>query len=141
MIREKLKSEKGITLVALVITIVILLILTGVTITGINTSNNIVPYNNMIADITLLEEKISMYYNKYGEIPILQDGIERQIDAETYYEIDLSKLQGITLNYGTKYNGDEEDVYLVNNNLEVCYLGRSKMIKNLHLGQTRIFEL
>ena len=53
MIKEKMKSNKGITIVALVTTVIIILILLGVTISGINTYNNEVPYNNMVADITL----------------------------------------------------------------------------------------
>ncbi len=120
MTREKIKSNKGITMVALVTTVIIMLILLGVSINGINTSNNAVPYNNMVADITLLEQKLLSYYNKYKEIPKTE--IIKQIDGVQYYEIDLSKLENITLNYGIKYNGDEEDIYLVNDNLNVYYL-------------------
>lgn len=120
MTKEKIKSNKGITMVALVTTVIIMLILLGVSINGINTSNNAVPYNNMVADITLLEEKLLLYYNKYKEIPKAE--IVKQIDETQYYEIDLSKLENITLNYGTKYDGDEEDIYLVNDNLKVYYL-------------------
>lgn len=120
MTKEKIKSNKGITIVALVTTVIIILILLGVTISGINTSNNAVPYNNMMADITLLEEKLLSYYNKYKEIPKTE--ITKQIDGIQYYEIDLSKLENLTLNYGIKYDGDEEDIYLVNDNLKVYYL-------------------
>ena len=120
MTKEKIKSNKGITMVALVTTIIIMLILLGVSINGINTSNNAVPYNNMVADITLLEEKLLLYYNRYKEIPKTE--MAKQIDGVQYYEIDLSKLENVTLNYGIKYNGDEEDIYLVNDNLNVYYL-------------------
>ena len=120
MTKEKIKSNKGITMVALVTTIIIMLILLGVSINGINISNNAVPYNNMVADITLLEEKLLLYYNRYKDIPKTE--IVKQIDGVQYYEIDLSKLKNITLNYGIKYNGDEEDIYLVNDNLKVYYL-------------------
>lgn len=120
MTKEKIKSNKGITMVALVTTIIIMLILLGVSINGINISNNAVPYNNMVADITLLEEKLLLYYNKYKEIPKTE--MAKQIDGAQYYEIDLSKLENVTLNYGVKYNGDEEDIYLVNDNLKVYYL-------------------
>lgn len=120
MTKEKIKSNKGITMVALVTTIIIMLILLGVSINGINISNNAVPYNNMVADITLLEEKLLLYYNRYKEIPKTE--MAKQIDGVQYYEIDLSKLKNITLNYGIKYNGDEEDIYLVNDNLKVYYL-------------------
>ena len=39
MIKNRLKNEKGITLIALIITIIVLLILAGITI-GMLTSNN-----------------------------------------------------------------------------------------------------
>jgi len=116
---EWISQNKGITLVPLIITIVILLILSGAAITSINESNDVGPYNNMVADLTLLEDKILVYYNKYGEIPKVE-GDNQTING--YYNIDLTKLQNVTLNYGTQDEGDETDIYLVNDNLEVYYL-------------------
>lgn len=127
MITDKIKSNKGITIVVLVTTVIIMLILLGVTINGINISNNSVAYNNMVADINLLEEKLLSYYNKYKEIPKTE--VTEEIDGITYYEIDLSKLNNLTLNYGIN-NGDN-DIYLVNDNLNVYYLKgveKSKMV-------------
>lgn len=127
MIIDKIKSNKGITIVVLVTTVIIMLILLGVTINGINISNNSVAYNNMVADINLLEEKLLSYYNKYKEIPKTE--VTEEIDGITYYEIDLSKLNNLTLNYGIN-NGDN-DIYLVNDNLNVYYLKgveKSKMV-------------
>lgn len=118
MIIDKIKSNKGITIVALVTTVIIMLILLGVTINGINISNNSVPYNNMVADINLLEEKLLSYYNKYKEIPTTN--VTEEIDGSIYYEIDLSKLDNLTLNYGI--NDGDNDIYLVNDNLNVYYL-------------------
>lgn len=121
-----IKSKKGITMISLVITIVILLILSGTAIYNLNLSNGVGRYNNMIADIKLLNDKVLVYFNKYGEIPKTAREINI-INNETYYEIDLSKLEGITLNYGKDY-GEEisltnsSDVYLVNSNLNVYYL-------------------
>lgn len=118
MIKNKVRSSKGITIVALIATIIILLILSGTAIYTIKTSNDISPYNNMVADIQLLEDKIMLYYKNYEAIPT--KGSPRTIDNKTYYEIDLSKLNGITLYLG---NGeDATDIYLVNSNLEVYYL-------------------
>ena len=117
MIKEKINSNKGITLVSLVVTIVILLILSTISIQAIKSSNDIGPYNNMVADINLLEDKILIYYNKYNEIPKTSEEIE--IEGTKYYKIDLTKLDNVTLNFGV--NEDSEDYYLVNNNLEVYY--------------------
>lgn len=127
MIIDKIKSNNGITIIALVTTVIIMLILLGVTISGINMSNNSVAYNNMVSDINLLEGKLLSYYNKYKEIP--KTDITENIDGVTYYEIDLSKLDNLTLNYGIN-NGDN-DIYLVNDNLNVYYLKgveKSKMV-------------
>ena len=63
-----IKKEKGITLVALVITIIVLLILAGVTIAmvvgdnGILTRSKQSKFNTQVAE---LDEKVGMnYYNK-----------------------------------------------------------------------------
>lgn len=125
MINMKYNSQRGITMVSLIITIIILLILSSTIIYNMNSSNKVVGYNNMIADIKLLEDKLLVYFNKYGEIPKTSRAIN--INNKDYYEIDLSKLDNITLNYGKEYNESTEltensDVYLVNDSLDVYYL-------------------
>lgn len=120
-----IKSQKGITLVSLIITVILLLILTSTVAYNLNYSNKATRYNNMIADIKLLEDKVLIYFNKYGEVPKTTRTIE--INNTEYYEIDLSKLDDITLMYGKDYNKSENltntlDVYLVNNSLEIYYL-------------------
>ncbi|MBQ2916849.1 MAG: hypothetical protein IJE59_01525 [Clostridia bacterium] len=125
MIKDKLNSQKGVTLTALIVSIIILLILSSVIIKNITSSNKVVAYNNMIADIKLLEDKVLIYFNKYAEIPRTSRTIN--IIGKEYYEIDLSKLDNITLNYGVEYGSKEEltetsDVYLVNQSLDVYYL-------------------
>lgn len=121
LIYKKISQNKGVTLVALIMTIVLLLILSGVAISNLNKSSNVAPYNNMIADIELLTDKIVIYYNKYGKVPIIENS-SQIIDDIEYYKIDLNKLENITLNYGTEKDGNAKDIYLVNNNLEVYYL-------------------
>lgn len=96
-----LKRNRGITLVALVITIILLLILTGTIIYNVDLSNSKLYYDKMVADINLLNDKILVYYNKYNEIPKTDRSIK--INEVTYWEIDLSKLDNITLNYGKGY--------------------------------------
>lgn len=130
-----IKSQKGITLVSLIITVILLLILTSTIAYNLNYSNKAVGYNNMIADIKLLEDKILVYFNKYGEIPKTSRTIE--IDNIEYYEIDLSKLDDITLMYGKDYNksGNLEntlDVYLANSSLQVYYLRGMELSGKIH---------
>ena len=82
MIREKISSNRGITIISLVVTVILLLMLTGAGIYSINMSNNRAYYNKMVADINLLNDKVLVYYNKYNEIPKTS-----RIDALTIVDI------------------------------------------------------
>lgn len=118
-------SNKGITMVSLVITIVLLSILTGTITYNISLSNGLEEYNNMIADINLLKDKIIIYHNKYGEIPVTNRKFN--LNETEYKEIDLKKLENITLNYGDEYGQEKDlttnsDVYLIDSNLNIYYL-------------------
>jgi len=120
-----IESKKGITLVSLVVTVILLLILSGVSISNLNLSNEIGKYNNMVSDIKLLEDKALIHYNKYKEIPKTSRTIN--VNGTEYYEIDLSKLENLTLNYGDEYGETSEltnssDIYLINSSLSVYYL-------------------
>ena len=127
---KKLKSKKGITLVSLIIAIIILSILSTITINTINYSQNVTPYNKMIADISVLEDKALIYYNKNGEIPVIEN-TEETIGSVSYSKLDINKLDNITLNYGT--NSENGDYYLINNGLQVYYKkGTEKVGKIYH---------
>lgn len=64
MKKNILKNERGITLVVLMLTIIIMAILVGAVVTNIDTGADIRNYQYMRADIELLESKIMTYYNK-----------------------------------------------------------------------------
>ena len=122
------KGKKGVTLTSLVVTIVILLILTATVITNTYTGSDYKKYKLMCADVTMLEEKINIYYNKYGELPIISEGGEVLTanmpqdlvgDLDTshqFWKIDTSKLSGITLNFG-----DEIDVFIIDTTTHKVY--------------------
>ena len=112
-------------MVSLVIIIVLLSILTGTVAYNISLSNGVEKYNNMIADIKLLKDKILMYHNKYGEVPVTDRTFN--VNENEYKEIDLKKLENITLNYGGEYGQEKDlstnsDVYLIDSNLNIYYL-------------------
>ena len=113
-----IKNQKGITMVILLVTIIIIGILATITITALSNTDNIGPYNKMIADIDLLEDKILIYYNQNGEIPVIPN-TEETINNMTYKKIDINKLENITLYYGS--SNEQNDYYLVNDSLEVYY--------------------
>lgn len=110
-----MKSEKGITMVVLIVTIVVIILITGAVIYNISNYTNSNIEANIKADMEMLHDKIVMYYSKYEEIPKTDrsinlynyssnDNIEESEDEEVYFhEIDLNKLENVTLNYGLEF--------------------------------------
>lgn len=91
-----------------------------------NESIKISELNNMYKDISILENKIALYYLDFGNLPIKQD---RKIefknsinpnDNDIYYEIDLNKLDNISLFFGDKILGSK-DIYIINEQSHTIY--------------------
>ena len=129
--KKLFKNQNGITLVMVLVTIAVIAILVGVTITNFDTGTDIRNYNYMVADIQLLKDKILIYYNNTGTIPTTGSiisasniiGIQASSrDNNNYYLIDLNELSNITLNFGGG-NLTDNDVYIINEQShEVYYL-------------------
>lgn len=116
-----MNNQKGITLTILVATIAVLAIIIGSISYSSMSSLKMKLYYNMCSDIELLDEKIALYYLQKNELPIkgnpnnVNDLIvnysENNINynpnnSGTLYQIDLSKLDNLSLNY-TDYYIDE----------------------------------
>lgn len=132
--KNKIKQEKGVTLSILVITIIVLLILTSTLIYNAKGSINIQNTTKLYNDIELLREKVSEYYNEYGEIPAkieytnigsLSNILSKNNDTGKFYVIDLEAMKGISLNYGKDYENIKNnpnnansytDIYIINEN-------------------------
>lgn len=129
MINIKLKENKGITLVALILAIVIMLIISSILIYNAGTATKTKALNNMYNDISSLTNKIQIYYSKYGEIPAVKEpytNVEsikfiNQNDNDKYYVIDLEALENVKLSYGKDYskykqnaNAELTDIYVIN---------------------------
>lgn len=153
--KYKLKQEKGITMIALVITVIILLIITNMLIYNSKDSIHINALTNLYNDIELLKEKVSEYYNEYGNIPAeikytnignLSEILSKNNDIGDFYIIDLEAMQGITLNYGKDYEkikNDENDsnsytdIYIINENSHnIFYVAGIEIQEN---NQTKIY--
>ncbi len=83
--------------------------------------------NNMYKDIKTLEDKIALYYLDNGKLPVKTDikidFFEKSInpnDGEFYYEVDLDKLENITLSYGYKRQS-VDDIYIINEESHTVY--------------------
>lgn len=127
----RIRENKGITMVALVVTIVILLILSSVVIIEMNTGDKFKDYQYMKADIEVIKDRVHSYrFKNVDSIPtkgsvlpsVDLSGQASGRDNSNYYEVDLEKLGNITLNYG-KGNSTDKDIYIINEkSQEVYYL-------------------
>lgn len=145
--KYRIKQEKGISMVSLIITIIILVILTNMLIYNAEDNIQIERITDLYNDIELLREKVSEYYNKYGGIPAkiqyenisgLSDVLSKSNDTGEFYVIDLEAMQGITLNYGKEYENiknDESnaknytDIYIINENSHNIFYVKGIIIK------------
>lgn len=147
----KLKNNKGVTLIVLTITIIVLLIITSITIYNSKRQLAIKNVNNLYSDIETISTKVSDYYLKNNSLPIFENnaylnntsqlqllfksngGVGELInpnDDGPYYVINLSKLENLTLNYGRDYKkwADDstfqtyQDLYIINGvTLQIYY--------------------
>ena len=145
--KNKLRQEKGITMMALVVTIIILLILTSVLVFNTQDSVYIKRLNNLYSDIELLRAKTDEYYNEYGQIPAkikytnistLKNVLSTKNDTGDFYVIDLEAMEGITLNYGKDYenvksdsanSNNYTDLYIINENSHNIFFVRGIEVK------------
>jgi uncharacterized repeat protein (TIGR02543 family) len=150
-IKEKIGKKSGITLIALVITIIVLLILAGVTIITLTGDNGILTQSQNAKERTIIaeeKEKITLGYNNYkilkiqeesptltvqdanveGEetngwtITFTETGHVYKLDAEG--NINAEKTEAYTIKYELK----EEDV--TNDNPTQYILGQTLILSN-----------
>ena len=113
--KVNLRKERGVTMITLTITIIILIVITGLLIYNARDIVYIKNYNALKNDIQLLRSKVSEYYNEYGTIPAKAKCSKISVGLETVftedelnnegelYVLDLEALDGLTLNYGKDY--------------------------------------
>lgn len=122
-----MRNEKGVTLLLLVLTLIVLAIIIGTISYSSISRIKMRAYYNMCADIELLDEKIALYYLENKSLPIEEDKQKNITDlipdypesnevnnanynpnnSGTLYKIDLTKLDNLSLNY-TDYYIDEQ---------------------------------
>ena len=134
-----IKNERGITLVALVITIVIMIILTFTITINISQFNEQKTKSNFETDINSLTEEVSQYYARAKTIPVINKytntvmltGIKNVNDNDNYYVIDIRQLD-VNLNNGKDYQtallrdrnqsiSDLLDIYIINEQSHTIY--------------------
>ena len=132
--KKKLIDNKGLSLIVLMITLVLMAILLGVIIRKVDIGADIKNYDYMCADIELLESIVlqgTKGYSVYDgdSISITKADLHGQAspqDGPNYYTINTSKLNNVLLNFGGGKNN--KDIYIVNEqSLRVYYLKGIKL--------------
>ena len=111
MIKAKIKENKGITLISVVLSIIVLLVLTSIIIYNVQDNFKIEKLGKLESDIANLRDKISIYYSQYEDIPAKAeytntgniDSISSVVDIGKFLVIDLGAIDNLTLNYGKDY--------------------------------------
>lgn len=129
-----MKNEKGVTLLLLVLTLIVLAIIIGTISYSSISRIKMRAYYNMCADIELLDEKIALYYLENKSIPIFED--EKLIgelipeysasnvnynpnNSGKLYKIDLSKLDNLSLNYTDYYIDKQSHTIYTSHGIDV----------------------
>lgn len=137
------KGERGVTLLALTITIIVLLIVTSIVISNGIKQLGLKKVNNLEVDIESISSKVIDYYLKNETLPVFEkkyfnnkneletflankgaiqiESILNPNDSGSYYVIDLSKIDGLTLNYGERFK-EWTDESITYNNLQEIYI-------------------
>ena len=137
-----LRSNKGVTLLVLTITVIVLIIVSSIIITNSKSQIATKRINNLYSDIDSISTKVSDYYLKNNSLPVYDNaylnnstelnslfqtngGNDYHIninDSGVYYVLNLSKLDNLTLNYGSDFKNwsdtstynDYQDLYIIN---------------------------
>ena len=151
-----IRSEKGITMIALVITVIIMIIIVSAVSFGAKNGTQLRELNNMYTDILALEEKVALYYLKNGELPITEeilaeDSIPEEImnfdddgnviykynvnDGPIYKKIDIKKLDNISLN-NAKNLLNTSDTYIINTQSHTVYYLKGVQVQEYDLNSS-----
>ena len=146
---KKTKSNNGITLISLAVTIVIMMILAVSITTSITSTLELEKYNKVKEDIIILSENVKIYYMNNRTLPVYEDKIfdlttygvpTKDInpnDKGNYYTIDISLLEkDVSLNNGAGNKNKDfttADLYVVNEqSLTVYYLNGASLDGERH---------
>lgn len=137
---KKILNNKGISLISLTITVVVILILTSIILYNASNDVKISNLSALQSDIVNLQDKVASYYAQYGKIPAITSNeytniddiknagvISSSVDTGKFYVIDLSAMENVTLNYGKDYEkvrtgeaqtseqiNNLKDIYIIN---------------------------
>ena len=154
-----MKSKKGISLIALVITLIIMMILASVALyTSADATNN-AKLTSFTEDLTNMEDLVSEYYLTNNELPIVSgvsyvkadvlglctNGVETLSEEITtngdnsavFFKLDLAKLPIESSSRGMEQEGST-DIYLISSqNFNVYYLQGEEIANQYYFSFTK----
>ena len=135
---EKFKSENGITLIALAVTVIVMIIISVGLSATMTTNIEMKNYNKFKEDIITLSEATKLYYLNNGTLPVATDKVLTSIDVpskdknpndnDKYYYIDMRLIPDAETYFGEgnkdgTFTSSTNDLYVVNEkSLTVYYL-------------------
>ena len=132
--KNTLKSQKGITLVALVVTVIVLLILAGIGIGELSNNNEDITQTKdtiSLTELNKVQQVVIENYLKYIQIKNehILTGVGQKIDEEKYNEIN-NKLKQISNNEFQlkEYSDNTDESYYMLNGDDLRSLG----LQNIH---------
>lgn len=144
-----LKQKNGVTMISLVITVIMIFILASMLLYNTTDSNYIQRINSLYADIELLRDKVSEFYEENNKLPVsikytldknsdINNVLSKNNDFGDFYVIDLERLEGLSLNYGKDYENVKnnsanveqyKDLYIINENSHNIFYVNGVVIK------------
>jgi len=126
------KNEKGITLITLVITIIVLATVTITLARNSYDSTQLSKLTKLDNDIKVLNDRVAVYYVEHDKLPVYGNPYSKetlkgviqglsQNDGNEYYTIDLSLLDNLSLNYGQDYLSFGGNSYIINVESHIIY--------------------
>lgn len=139
---KKVKSQKGVTMMILVITIMVLMILSFQVYYNVRPTMEIRTYENFRVDIAKIDAFVEDYYKRNNKLPVLEkykgnismlDEIKNPNDGEIYYVLNLDEMISEAGHKDTTYLGNEgysdykngnknnQDIYIINHQSHTVY--------------------
>lgn len=125
--KNTLRESRGITMVTLVITVLLLIIITSTLASNAYNTNQLSKLTRLENDIEALNDRIAAYYVEHDKLPVYGDAYTKSDlteiedlslnDGEYYYMVDMSEIDNITLNYGR----NSLDAFIINEESHVIY--------------------
>ena len=158
-----MNKKRGVTILVLVITIIVLAILAGASIKGVSNVLDKANKQNFVTELKTLQDKTKEYYITFGELPVdktksytvqqlfdlytdeielksIKNEVNKNSDNEAvFYKLDLNELEVETEKRGK--SATSKDIFVVSSyNYNVYYLQGEVIEDKVHFSLVNLIE-